>query len=142
MYVDYVRVYRMNASSAPPVGQTITLKSSNNLYVSSENGTQAMTCNRATAQGWEQFLVVDAGNGKVALQSQGKYVSSENGTQAMTCNRTSIGGWEQFNWISNSDGTISLQGSNGLIVSSENGTQAMTCNRTAIDGWEKFRVNQ
>jgi beta-glucanase (GH16 family) len=142
MLVDYVRVYSMNTSSAPPIGQTITLKGSNNLYVSSENGTQAMTCNRATAQGWEQFLVVDAGGGKVSLQSTGKYVSSENGVNPITCNRTTIGGWEQFNWISNSDGTISLQGNNGLFVSSENGTQAMTCNRTTIDGWEKFRVNQ
>lgn len=142
MYVDYVRVYSMNTSSAPPVGQTITLKGSNNLYVSSEDGTMAMTCNRTTPQAWEQFLVVDAGGGKVALQGMGKYVSSENGVNPITCNRTSIGGWEQFNWISNSDGTISLQGSNGLIVSSENGAQSMTCNRTAIDAWEKFRVNQ
>jgi beta-glucanase (GH16 family) len=142
MYVDYVRVYSMNTSSAPPIGQTITLKGSNNLYVSSENGTQAMTCNRTTAQGWEQFLVVDAGGGKVALQSTGKYVSSENGVNPITCNRTTIGGWEQFNWISNSDGTISLQGNNGQFVSSENGAQPMTCNRTTIDAWEKFRVNQ
>jgi beta-glucanase (GH16 family) len=142
MYVDYVRVYSMNTSSAPPIGQTITLKGSNNLYVSSENGTQAMTCNRTTAQGWEQFLVVDAGGGKVSLQGTGKYVSSENGVNPITCNRTTASGWEQFNWISNSDGTISLQGNNGLFVSSENGTQAMTCNRTTIDAWEKFRVNQ
>ena len=137
MFVDYVRVY------APiPIGQTITLKGSNGSYVSSENGTQAMTCTRTTAQGWEQFLVVDAGNGKVALQSTGKYVSSENGTQPITCNRTSFGGWEVFNWINNPDGTISLQGSNGNYISSENGTQAMTCNRTTIGGWEKFLVNQ
>jgi hypothetical protein len=142
MSVDYVRVYSMNTSSAPPIGQTITLKGPNNLYVSSENGTQAMNCNRTTAQAWEQFLVVDAGGGKIALQSTGKYVSSENGVNPITCNRTAIGGWEQFNWISNSDGTISLQGSNGLFVSSENGTQPMTCNRTAIGGWEKFSVNQ
>jgi beta-glucanase (GH16 family) len=141
MYVDYVRVYKMTNSSVP-IGQTITLKGSNNLYVSSENGTQAMNCNRTTAQGWEQFLVVDAGGGKVALQSQGKYVSSENGVNPITCNRTAIGGWEQFTWIANSDGTISLQGSNGRYVSSENGVQPMTCNRTAIDAWEKFRVNQ
>lgn len=142
MLVDYVRVYNMNSSSAPPIGQTITLKGPNNLYVSSENGTQPMNCNRTTAQGWEQFLVVDAGGGKIALQSQGKYVSSENGVNPITCNRTTIGGWEQFTWISNSDGTISLQGSNGRYVSSENGTQPMTCNRTTIDAWEKFRVNQ
>lgn len=141
MMVDYVRVYSMN-SAGPPVGQTITLKGNNGLYVSGEDGLKAMNCNRTTAQAWEQFLVVDAGNGKVALQSMGQYVSSENGVNPITCNRTSFSGWEEFNWINNSDGTISLQGNNGDFVSSENGTQSMTCNRTSAQGWEKFLVNQ
>jgi len=142
MLVDYVRVYSITNSTAPPIGQTVTLKGNNNLYVSGENGTQAMNCNRTTAQAWEQFLVVDAGNGQVALQSMSKYVSSENGVNPITCNRTTFGGWEVFNWVSNADGTISLQGNNGKYVSSENGTQAMTCNRATISGWEEFRVNQ
>jgi len=142
MLVDYVRVYNIVNSSSAPIGQTITLKGNNNSYVSGENGTVPMNCNRATAQAWEQFLVVDAGNGQVALQSMSKYVSSENGVNPITCNRASFGGWEVFNWISNADGTISLQGNNGDFVSSENGVQAMTCNRTTIGGWEEFRVNQ
>jgi beta-glucanase (GH16 family) len=142
MTVDYVRVYNIINTTGPPIGQTITLKGSNNLYVSGENGTQAMTCNRATAGAWEQFKVVDAGNGQVALQSMSKYVSSENGVSPITCNRTSFGGWEIFNWISNADGTISLQGNNGKFVSSENGAQAMTCTRATAQGWEAFRVNQ
>lgn len=141
MLVDYVRVYKP-ATGGPPIGQTITLKGNNNLYASGENGTQAMNCNRPTAQAWEQFLVVDAGGGKVELQSMSKYVSSENGTQPITCNRTTAQGWEQFTWISNADGTISLQGSNGKFVSSENGAQAMTCNRATASAWEEFRVNQ
>lgn len=128
--------------SGAPVGQTITLKGFNGQYVSSENGTQPMNCNRPTAQAWEQFLVVDAGGGKIALQSMGKYVSSENGVNPITCNRTTIGGWEQFTWVVNADGTIALQGNNGRYISSENGTQAMTCNRTSISGWEAFGVNQ
>jgi endoglucanase len=122
-----------------PIGQTIWLQGNNGLFVSSENGTQAMTCNRAAAQGWEQFYVGDAGNGKVTLQSMGKYVSSENAEQAMTCNHTVAQGWEQFDWFDNGDGTISLRGSNGMFVSSENGEKPMNCNRAAIDGWEKFR---
>jgi beta-glucanase (GH16 family) len=142
MYVDYVRVYKGVTSSSPPIGQTITLKGINNQYVSGENGTQAMWCNRPTAQAWEQFLVVDEGGGKVALQSMGKYVSSENGTQAITCNRTSVGAWETFTWGTNADGTITLQGSNGKFVSSENGTQAMTCTRATASGWESFGVNK
>jgi glucosylceramidase len=130
-----------SSGSGIPYGQTITLKGFNNAYVSSENGTQPMTCNRTTAQAWEQFTVVDAGGGKLALQSQGKYVSSENGTQAMTCNRQTIGDWEKFDWVVNADGKISLRGNNGRYVSCENGTQPMTCNRTSISGWEAFGVN-
>jgi hypothetical protein len=124
-----------------PFGQTITLKGANNLYVSSENGGQPMQCNRAGAGGWEQFTVVNAGNGKVALMSQGKYVSSEGGNQAITCNRTGIGPWEQFDWLNNADGTISLRGSNNRFISNEAGIQAMTCNRTAAQSYESFLVN-
>jgi len=138
----WVGTQASGTSTGAPVGQTITLKGINSQYVSGENGTQAMFCNRPTAGTWEQFLIVDAGNGKVALQSMGKYVSSENGTQAITCNRTSVGGWEQFTWFVNADGTISLQGSNGKYISSENGTQAMTCTRSSISGWEAFAVNK
>lgn len=144
MQVDYVRVYNMTSTSGggAPIGQTITLKGSNNLYVSGEDGTQAMNCNRPTAQAWEQFQVIDRGNGKVSLQSMGMYASSENGTQAITCNRPTIGAWEEFTWINNTDGTISLQGNNGRFVSSENGTQPMTCTRATAQGWEEFSVNQ
>ncbi|HEX6430863.1 MAG TPA: cellulase family glycosylhydrolase [Niastella sp.] len=124
--------------SVAPIGQTIWLQGNNGLYVSSENGTQAMNCTRTAPQAWEQFLVADAGNGKVTLQSMSKYVSSENGEQAITCNRATPQGWEQFDWLVNADGTISLRGNNGLYVSSENGEQAMTCTRTSIQGWEKF----
>jgi beta-glucanase (GH16 family) len=142
MLVDYVHVYKGVTATGPPIGQTITLKGFNNDYVSGEDGTTAMTCTRTTPSTWEQFLVVDAGNGKVALESMGKYVSSENGTMPITCNRTSYGAWEEFTWGINADGTITLQGNNGDYISSEDGTQAMTCNRTTASGWESFGVNQ
>jgi beta-glucanase (GH16 family) len=142
MLVDYVHVYKGVTASGPPIGQTITLKGFNSDYVSGENGTTAMTCTRTAASAWEQFTVVDAGNGKVALESMGKYVSSENGTMPITCNRTSYGAWEEFTWGTNADGTITLQGSNGDFISSEDGTQAMTCTRTSASGWESFKVNQ
>lgn len=141
MWVDYVKVYNIvnTPGGNAPIGSTITLRGNNNSYVSGENGTQAMNCNRPTPQAWEQFTVVDAGGGKVALLSQGKYVSSENGAAAITCNKATIGDWEKFDWVSNADGTISLRGNNGRYISSENGVQPMTCNRTTIDGWERFR---
>jgi glucosylceramidase len=129
-------------STGAPIGSTITLKGFNNQYVSSENGTQVMNCNRATPSAWEQFTVVDAGAGKIALQSMGKYVSSENGTQAITCNRTTYGDWEKFDWIPTTDGKVTIRGNNGKFISSENGTQAMTCTRATASGWEAFGVNQ
>ncbi|SEW51767.1 glycosyl hydrolase family 18 protein [Chitinophaga arvensicola] len=135
---DVVVTRTGNPGGNAPIGQTIWLRGNNNLYVSSENGTQAMNCNRTSAQGWEQFTVVDAGGGKIALRSQGKYVSSENGAQPITCNRTSVQDWEKFTWITNSNGTISLQGNNGGYLCSENGTQAMSSWRTTIGTWESF----
>jgi len=125
-----------------PIGSTVSLKGFNNQYVSSENGTQAMNCNRPTASAWETFTVVDAGAGKIALQAMGKYVSSENGTQAITCNRTSISDTEKFDWITTADGKVTLRGNNAKFISSENGTQAMTCTRATASGWEAFGVNQ
>ncbi len=143
MYVDYVRVYKIADSRKIPLGQTITLKGSTNKFVSSEDGTAAMNCNRETAGNSEKFIIIDAGEGKVALAStsMGKYVSSENGMQPITCNRASIGDWERFDWVVNSEGKISLKGNNGKYVSSENGSQAMTCNRTSISDWETFSLN-
>jgi len=125
-----------------PVGQVITIRGNNNLYVSGENGTTAMTCQRTAPQTWEQFSVWNAGTGKVNLRSMGKYVSSENGTQAITCNRTTPSDWEKFDWIVTTDGKITLRGNNGKFISSENGTQAMTCNRATASGWEAFGLNQ
>ncbi|SFE40968.1 Por secretion system C-terminal sorting domain-containing protein [Chitinophaga sp. CF118] len=130
-----------DTTTKAPIGQTISLKGFNGMFVSSEDGdTAGMNCNRATVQGWEQFLVVDAGNGKIALQNNGKYVSSENGTKSITCNRTTIQDWEKFDWIpvSTNAGQVFLKGNNGLYISSENGTKAMTCTRTTPAGWEAF----
>ncbi|WP_232517159.1 family 43 glycosylhydrolase [Chitinophaga sp. MD30] len=125
-----------------PIGQIITLKGANNNYVCSENGAQPMICNRPAVGGWEQFKVVSAGNGKVALLNSGKYVCSENGLKPMICDRPAIGPWEQFEWIKNTDGTISLKGNNGKFVSIEDGTQAMTCTRSTAQSTERFRINQ
>jgi beta-glucanase (GH16 family) len=142
MLVDYVHVYNIT-SAAPPVGQTITLKGSNGLYVTSNNADSAMACDRATAQGWETFTVGDAGNGLITLQgSNGLYVTSNNGDSAMACNRTTPQAWEQFRWINNPDGSISLQGTNGMYVTSNNGTTWMTCDRAQAQAWEEFKVNQ
>jgi len=100
-----------------------------------------MNCNRNSAQAWERFTLVNAGNGKIALKgSNGRYVSSENGSSnGITCNRTAIGAWEAFTW-GNTNGKVTLKGNNGRYISSENGGRTMTCNRTAVGAWEQFTV--
>ncbi|MFD2561701.1 M12 family metallopeptidase [Aquimarina rubra] len=128
----------------PPVtsGNTVELRGNNGKYVSSENGSKPMNCNRTTAQGWEKFQVITLSGGKVALKgSNGKYVSSENGNKPITCNRTQIGSWEQFTLVSRGGNTYALRGNNGKYISSENGLQSMTCNRTAIGNWEEFVIS-
>lgn len=126
--------------SSIPIGSVISIKGSNTKYVSSENARKAMTCNRNNSGTWEKFLVVDAGNGKIALLGNNdKYVSSENGAKTMTCNRTfntvsSIGSWEKFDWTSLSNGKATLKGNNGKYVSIVD----MICNRTDVSSTEEF----
>ncbi|WP_110057132.1 T9SS type A sorting domain-containing protein [Chitinophaga sp. S165] len=131
-------IVERSTENPAPVGQTVWLRGNNGGYLSSKGGVGAMWTNATAVQGWNQFLVTDAGNGKVALSNGGLFVSSENGVKSITCNRPSVQGWEAFDWIVNSDGTVSLRGNNGMYVSSENGVAEMTCTRPAIDGWEKF----
>ncbi|RAJ08716.1 putative secreted protein (Por secretion system target) [Chitinophaga skermanii] len=130
-----------NPGTGAPIGSVITLRGNNNLYVSGENGTIAMTCNRTAPQTWEQFSVLDAGGGKIALRSMAKYVSSENGANPITANRTSIQDWEKFTWVNNSNGTISLLCNNGGYISSENGAAPMSSWRTAKGTWESFNYS-
>ncbi len=128
-------------STNAPVGTTVTFKGSNGLYVTSNDGDSAMACNRPTAQAWEEFTVINAGYGKVALQAMSHYVSSEDGEQSITCNRTAYSTWEEFDWIPVSGG-VTLRGTNDLYISSENGTKFMTCTRSVAQGWETFGINQ
>ena len=119
-----------------PIGKTISLKGNNNSYVSSENGVNAMVCNRTAVGAWEKFTVVNAGNGKVALQgNNGKYVTDGS---PMWCSSNTITNAAKFTWTNAGGGLIALKGNNGNYVSSENGLQAMNCNRSAIGAWEKF----
>ncbi|MEQ9052079.1 MAG: T9SS type A sorting domain-containing protein [Marinoscillum sp.] len=135
---DYGNWPRPSGSSAP-IGQTIWIQGSNGKFVSSENGQSAMNCNRQDPLEWEQFTVVDAGNGKIALRgSNNRYVSSENGQAGMQCNRLTFDGWEEFTWVSTGNNTFRLRGNNNEYVSSEDGNSAMMCNRPGPGDWETF----
>ncbi|MDA3891646.1 MAG: family 16 glycosylhydrolase [Salinivirgaceae bacterium] len=139
MEVDYVKVYQWGVQSSTPIGQTVHIKGSNGKYLSSENGTSGIICNRTAPGGWETFEIVNAGNNLIALKgNNNKYVSSENGLSDMYCNRSSFGDWEKFEWIDHGNGDFSLKATNNQYVTSNNGASALICDRTTIQGWEKF----
>ncbi|MEZ0068213.1 hypothetical protein ABIA32_004237 [Streptacidiphilus sp. MAP12-20] len=131
--------------SATPALRTITLRSkANHDYVTAENaGANPLIANRTAAGPWEQFDVVDAGNGNIALRARinGRYVTADNaGAGPLIANRTSIGTWETFRLITNPSGTISLLARvNGRYVTADNaGAGPLIANRTSIGQWEQF----
>ncbi|MDR3687763.1 MAG: family 16 glycosylhydrolase [Fimbriimonas sp.] len=111
LLMDYVRVYHL---TGPTSNEVVSFFSSaNSKFVSAENaGTSPLDCNRTTASTWEQFLVVDLGSNRIALQSQanGKFVTvPDSGTPNLIANGASVTSAATFDWIPNSDGTVYLR---------------------------------
>ncbi|MCW3463986.1 M57 family metalloprotease [Chitinophaga nivalis] len=132
-----------------PLGKIISLKARiNNKYVCAENGgANALIANRDAVGPWEQFRVIDAGNGLIALQSlaNNSYVCAEAaGASPLIANRSAIGLWERFRWITNSDGSVSLQAfvSNSYVAAENAGAASLIANREVIGDWEKYSWQQ
>jgi Secretion system C-terminal sorting domain/Fascin domain len=142
-YVTNGTVVTPPTGGTSPIGKAISMQNGGR-FVSSENGTTSMTCNRTSVGAWERFTVVAQANNKVALKgTNGRFVSCENGTIPITCNRTTAGTQELFDLVNVTGTTFQLRGSNGRFVSSEVGAGfVMTCNRTAAGAWETFNWAQ
>ncbi len=128
-----------------PIGKTIVLKAKvNNKYVCADDwGNKPLIANRDDAQEWEQFEVIDTGDGFVALKAKvnGKFVCTDNwGKDPLIANRSQAQLWEKFAWVSHSDGSISLKSAlNNKFVCAENyGKEPLIANRDVADLWEKF----
>jgi subtilisin family serine protease len=123
---------------------TIQLRSrANGLVVTTGGGsTAALAADRPAAGLWEQFDVIDAGDGWVGLRARinGMYVTAESaGAGSLIANRPVIGIWEKFKLVSNVDGSVSLlANANGQYVTTGGGAAALVANRTAIGLWEEF----
>ncbi len=137
---------KFSYSLPAPIGQTISITGDNGNYISErENVTNAPVQDVSTvASVWEQFKVVDAGSGKVALQSSssGLYLSErENVTNApLQAIGLTVGAWETFTWINVGNGRFALQANSGKYVSAredQTGTP-LFANATAIGAWETF----
>ncbi|EFH85958.1 twin-arginine translocation signal domain-containing protein [Ktedonobacter racemifer] len=136
-------------AASAPIGQTIWLQTTNNnSYVSARiNQTNAPLQATATqVQAWEEFDVVDAGNGLIALRAHANnnYVSARisQTNVPLQATATQVQGWEQFSWLPQSNGTIALQSAaNGNYVSArtDQTNTPLDANITQIQGWEQFR---
>ena len=75
----------------------VALRGNNGRYVSSNNGVEAMTCDRTEVDAWERFSWVELPDGRIALRADhGQYASSNNGQEAMRCDRDVALAWESF----------------------------------------------
>ena len=144
MLVDYVRVYQ--AGSAPP-GQTVSLRASaNNTFVSAENaGASALVANRAAVNTWEQFRVIENGDGTISLQAvvNGLYVTPDlNNGGRLIASGNAIAGQQKFRRIAQANGTVALQAVvNNMYVSADlNIGSVLVANRASPSTWEQFTV--
>lgn len=126
------------------------MSQADNKYVTAEDaGAQSLIANRTAIGQWEQFDLVDAGqgNGDVALRSHanGLYVTAEDaGAQPLIANRTAVGPWETFHLDiqPNTGGAVALLArANGCYVTATNAGQGpLLASATQVGGWELFNI--
>jgi hypothetical protein len=132
-----------SGNGAAPIGSTIAMKAQvNDQFVSADNaGADPLIANRPAAGPWEQFLVMDAGSGTIALQAlaNNQYVTAS-ASASLIANATAIGTSQKFAWIDNGDGTFSLQAAvnNQFVCAEAAGASPLIANRPAVGAWEKF----
>ncbi|NVJ03125.1 family 16 glycosylhydrolase [Myxococcus sp. AM009] len=134
---------------AAPIGRSVTLRAcSTQQFVSADQNlaNTPLVANRATAQDWEQFQVVDAGGGLVALRSvsSGLYVSADTNLGGqLVANRNSVQDWERFEWVEFGGDSVGLKArSNNLFVSADTNLGGqLIANRASAGCWESFSVS-
>jgi hypothetical protein len=147
--VGGVFIHSLHAHAAgTPIGQTIWLKATNNSNYVSARTDQTNTPLDAMAgqvQAWEEFTVVDAGNGLIALKAlaNNNYVSArtDQTNSPLQAVASKVQGWEQFNWLPQSNNTIALQSAaNNNYVSARTDQTNTPLNASAskVQGWEQF----
>jgi len=137
----------------PPVakqlvpGQIISLQSmSNGAYVSADNdGANPLIANRLVVGPWEQYQVVDAGSGNIALLSQANnlYVSADNGgANPLIADQASIGTSSTFTEDDLGGANIGLLSLiDGLYAGVDFGaTYNLFAQNPCVAPWETFAV--
>lgn len=122
-------------------GQVITLCGSNGRFLSSENGTRTMRCNRTSIGAWERFTVDKVGVNPDRFRliaSNGRFIRIQTNTRLRatgTLDNAAI-----FTDSTNNSGGQHSLSYNGLFLSSENGAAAVRANRNSVGAWERWDV--
>ncbi|MEV0406020.1 hypothetical protein [Actinoallomurus sp. NPDC050550] len=110
-------------------------------YVTAENaGAKALIANRTAIGPWEQFDLIDAGRGKVALRSHANNHFVTAGKAPLKADSTTLGRAQTFMLHHNSDGTVSLvaMANNRYVTAGHTGASSLIANRKAVGPREKF----
>ncbi len=127
-------------------GSTVSFKAmANGKYVTAANSTTALIANSTTVGQTQEYKVVDAGGGNIALQalSDNDYVCADSaGASPLIANRTSFGLWETYTELDAGSGNTGLRAlANNEIVTADNaGANPLIANRNAVGSWETFTV--
>jgi aryl-phospho-beta-D-glucosidase BglC (GH1 family) len=122
----------------PPSQKVISLKGNNSKYVTFSGPANLISCTGSTQGTIEEFTIVDAGNGLVALKGSNNKFVSVGSDNLLYCSASAIGTKEKFT-MEDLSGALSFKGFNNLYVSSENGaTTGMPCTRKTAQAWEYF----
>jgi len=126
-------------------GTTVSLKAmANGKYVSA--GANPLIADSTTVGTAQQYAVVDAGGGNIALRAlaNNMYVCADNaGASPLIANRTAVGAWETFTEIDAGNGNSALlaMATNRFVCAENAGASALIANRTAIGSWETFTAS-
>jgi hypothetical protein len=137
-----------SGGSGAPVGHIIWLKTTNNNnYVSArtDQTNTPLDANVTQVQAWEEFDVIDAGNGLIALRAHANnnYVSArkDQTNSPLEAVATQVQAWEEFSWLPQSNGTVALQAvanNNYVSARTDQTNTPLDANVTQIQGWEQF----
>ncbi|GHO58379.1 hypothetical protein [Ktedonobacter robiniae] len=137
-------------TGTPPsiIGKTIWLQATNNNNFVSARNDQTNIPLQATStqvQAWEEFDVIDAGNGLIALRSHANnnYVSTRisQTNVPLQATATQVQGWEQFRWLPQSNGTVALQSAannNYVSARTDQTNTPLDATATQVQAWEQF----
>jgi hypothetical protein len=154
--LDWFEIINTGTTSAPQTkdcaaGTTVGIKTFNNgKFVSArQDNNNNLMAQASTISTWEQFDIVDAGGGAVALRSKmnNMFVAAEIGESdvPLRARSANIGGYEKFQFVKQSDGYFGLKSlQNGKYVQAAAGSTNSPMRAvagsvsTSSTSWEKF----